>query len=77
MATFARMQLAVEMWPSSMSATGRLRFSMAARKSSMCRRVAGAAFSSMPFSVTSSGYCSCSYTHSLWIASPLPCGMKS
>jgi hypothetical protein len=39
----ARMQLAVEMWPCSMSATGRLRFSIAARKSSKCRRVAGAA----------------------------------
>jgi hypothetical protein len=43
----ARMQLAVEMWPSSMSATGRLRFSTAARKSSIWRRVAGAAFSSI------------------------------
>ena len=34
---------AVEMWPCSMSATGLPRLSMAARKSFMCARVAGAA----------------------------------
>ena len=56
----ARMQLAVEMCPCSMSATGLPRESMAARKSFMCLRIAGATCRSRSFSVLSSGYSSSS-----------------
>ena len=71
------MQLAVEMWPCSMSATGLPREAIAARKSFMCPRIAGATCCSRSFSVLSSGYSSSSYVTSLWIGVPSPSGMKS
>ena len=56
MAKFAMMQLAVEMCPASMSAIGLDFLSMAAKKSNIWPRVAGAAFNSMRSSFKSSGY---------------------
>jgi hypothetical protein len=73
----ARIQDAVEICPSSISATGLVLLSMAERKFTICARVAGAAKSSMSFSCRSAGYFSLSNNTSPWIFSPFPAGMKS
>jgi hypothetical protein len=60
MLRFASTQLAVLMYPCSMSATGLPRESRAVRKSRMCPRMADATCCSRSLSPLSSGYLSCS-----------------